>query len=191
MISLSVNHVTFTIFIIAVHFINDLCECKLCFNRSLYWTCTFVWRPAILEVSLVNKFIGAYAIVALFIRSKYAETICRKTANVNTSPWTLHTRNMYKFAADQGDRHASSILEAATEYACVRSLIPFRRRRIHSHTLTTSTYSLRRVSTLSSQYQSVKCDIAHAAPIGVTHSETHHGGHVTPGLEVRAHYTPM
>lgn len=43
------------------------------------------------------------------------------------------------------------------------------------------------------RYRVRRCDIAHAIPIGVapTPSETHHGGHVTPSLEIRAHYAPM
>lgn len=64
-----------------------------------------------------DKFIGEYAIVTLFTRS---DITYRKFANVNTSPWTWYARNTYKFAVDRGDRHACSVPEAATKYACVR-----------------------------------------------------------------------
>jgi len=114
---------------------------------------------------------------------------------------------------DRGDRHTCSVPEAAAKYACVRfalssPFIPFRRirrggRRIHSHWLdSTRTPSLSRsrrihpihpMPTLSSRnrYRVRRYDISRAVPIGVIFSETHHSRHVTPGLEICAHYAPM
>lgn len=68
---ISVNHVKFTIFIIAVHILSMTSnERKLCFNWSLYWIFTFVWRPGgpYLNFLADCKFIGEYAIVEFHSR---------------------------------------------------------------------------------------------------------------------------
>lgn len=121
----------------------------------------------------------------------------KETANVNTSPWTLRTSNVF---TNSPRRSACPFRSGGCGRVRVRPLrslslsspfvgagftrTPSLPRRIHPDV---SNHLL----AIPIRYRVQKCDIAHAAPIGVTHSETHHGGYVTPGLEIRAHYTPM